>query len=160
MVTPDQVDVWVGLAVGKEFHHMMVLDDAGGALFDRRVTNREPDLVDRPVTYAIEATSARPPSGYVIGTQEVSGISSIRARIEGLTPTVIENFVPSRSRVSISLRDQNPESARTRISPAAPARRTRATSSSTKRPVPFRDEPLRRRAWRISAVSARVASNG
>lgn len=45
MAAPEQVDVWVGLDVGKEFHHAIVLDDAGNALFDRRVSNDEPDIV-------------------------------------------------------------------------------------------------------------------
>jgi len=45
MATPDTVDVWIGLDVGKEFHHAVVLDDAGNALFDRRVANTETDLV-------------------------------------------------------------------------------------------------------------------
>ncbi len=44
MATPDEVDVWVGFDVGKEFHHVAVLDDDGTVLFDRRVTNGEADL--------------------------------------------------------------------------------------------------------------------
>jgi transposase len=42
---PDSVDVWIGLDVGKEAHHAVVLDDTGEALFDRRVLNSEPALV-------------------------------------------------------------------------------------------------------------------
>lgn len=45
MATPAQVDTWIGLDVGKEFHHAVVLDDAGEILADRRVTNSEADLV-------------------------------------------------------------------------------------------------------------------
>lgn len=45
MATPDDVNVWVGFDVGKEFHHVVMLDDAGIVLFDRRVTNGEADLV-------------------------------------------------------------------------------------------------------------------
>lgn len=45
MVTPEQVDVWIGTDVGKEFHHVAVLDDEGTVVFDRRVANNEADLV-------------------------------------------------------------------------------------------------------------------
>lgn len=45
MPAPDQIDVWIGLDVGKEFHHAVVLDDHGGTLIDRRVSNDEADLV-------------------------------------------------------------------------------------------------------------------
>lgn len=45
MAAPAQVEIWIGLDVGKEFHHAVVLDDAGDVLADRRVTNSEADLV-------------------------------------------------------------------------------------------------------------------
>ena len=44
MAAPDEVNVWVGVDVGKEFHHAVVLDDSGDTLLDRRVTNSEADL--------------------------------------------------------------------------------------------------------------------
>ena len=58
--------------------------------------------------------------------------------------------------------DQNPESTLSTISPVAPARRHRATSSSTKRLAPraVLADPLRMRACSTSPVSARVASSG
>lgn len=45
MPTPAQVEIWIGLDVGKEFHHAVVLNDQGDVLFDRRVMNTEPDLI-------------------------------------------------------------------------------------------------------------------
>lgn len=45
MATPAQVEIWIGLDVGKEFHHAVVLDDAGATLFDRRITNGEAELI-------------------------------------------------------------------------------------------------------------------
>jgi transposase len=45
MAAPAQVEIWIGLDVGKEFHHAVVLDDAGDVVADRRVTNSEVDLV-------------------------------------------------------------------------------------------------------------------
>lgn len=45
MAVPAQVEIWIGLDVGKEFHHAVVLNDAGDVLVDRRVTNGEADLV-------------------------------------------------------------------------------------------------------------------
>lgn len=39
MATPEQVDVWVGLDVGKQEHFADVLDDAGDRLFSRSVAN-------------------------------------------------------------------------------------------------------------------------
>lgn len=58
MAAPDVVDVWIGLDVGKEFHHAVVLDDAGQALFDRRVANSEADLVKLLDAAASHGTAA------------------------------------------------------------------------------------------------------
>ena len=44
MATPEQVDVWVGLDVGKEEHFAEVLDDDGERLFARSVANDQGDL--------------------------------------------------------------------------------------------------------------------
>ncbi len=44
MATPDEVDVWIGLDVGKEEHFADVLDDDGERLFGRSVANNEADL--------------------------------------------------------------------------------------------------------------------
>lgn len=41
MSTPDEVDVWIGLDVGKEEHFADVLDDAGESLFSRSIANDE-----------------------------------------------------------------------------------------------------------------------
>lgn len=37
-----QVQIWIGLDVGKEFHHAVVLDDAGDVVADRRVVSARP----------------------------------------------------------------------------------------------------------------------
>jgi hypothetical protein len=57
---------------------------------------------------------------------------------------------------------QNPESARRSAVPVAPARRTRAISSSVKRNIPFCvfADPFLRRMCSASRVSARVARIG
>lgn len=44
MATPDQVNVWVGLDVGKEEHFAEVLDDTGGRLFARSLVNDQAAL--------------------------------------------------------------------------------------------------------------------
>ena len=44
MGTPPDVDVWIGLDVGKEHHYADVLDDTGERLFGCGVDNDEPDL--------------------------------------------------------------------------------------------------------------------
>ncbi len=44
MAVPGQVDVWVGLDVGKEEHFADVLDDGGERLFARAVRNDQGDL--------------------------------------------------------------------------------------------------------------------
>ena len=44
VATPEQVDVWVGLDVGKEEHFADVLDDVGERLFARAVTNDQAAL--------------------------------------------------------------------------------------------------------------------
>ena len=54
MATPEQVDVWIGLDVGKEEHFADVLDDAGDRLFGRSIANDEADLealLDRACTH-------------------------------------------------------------------------------------------------------------
>jgi len=43
--TPDEVNVWIGLDVGKEDHFADVLDDEGVSLFARSIANDEADLV-------------------------------------------------------------------------------------------------------------------
>jgi transposase len=52
--TPQQVDVWVGLDVGKEEHFAEVLDDDGERIFARSVVNDQAALealLDRAATY-------------------------------------------------------------------------------------------------------------
>jgi transposase len=44
VAAPDEVDVWVGLDVGKEEHFADVLNDDGEALFARSIANDEADL--------------------------------------------------------------------------------------------------------------------
>jgi transposase len=44
VAAPEEVDVWVGLDVGKEEHFADVLDDDGEPLFARSVTNDEADI--------------------------------------------------------------------------------------------------------------------
>jgi transposase len=44
LATPEQVNVWVGLDVGKEEHFAEVLDDAGDPLFARSVVNDQAAL--------------------------------------------------------------------------------------------------------------------
>lgn len=44
MATPEQVNVWVGLDVGKEEHFAEVLDDAGDRLFAKSVVNDQAAL--------------------------------------------------------------------------------------------------------------------
>jgi hypothetical protein len=39
LATPEQVDVWVGLDVGKEEHYAEVLDNDGERIFARSVVN-------------------------------------------------------------------------------------------------------------------------
>lgn len=54
MATPAQVDVWVGLDVGKSEHFGDVLDNDGERLFARAVTNGQADLdglLERAATY-------------------------------------------------------------------------------------------------------------
>jgi len=44
VATPDQVNVWVGLDVGKEEHFAEVLDDTGERLFARSLVNDQAAL--------------------------------------------------------------------------------------------------------------------
>jgi transposase len=44
VATPDDVDVWIGLDVGKQEHFADILDDDGDRLLGRSVTNDEADL--------------------------------------------------------------------------------------------------------------------
>lgn len=56
MAAPEDVDVWVGLDVGKKEHFADVLDDEGESLFARSLSNDEADLealLDRAVGHGI-----------------------------------------------------------------------------------------------------------
>ena len=56
MATPEQVNVWVGLDVGKEEHFAEVLDDAGERLFARSVVNDQlalEGLLDRASEHGV-----------------------------------------------------------------------------------------------------------
>ena len=61
MAAPEDVDVWVGLDVGKEEHFADVLDDDGEAIFARSVANDEADL-----EALLERASQRGTPGLVI----------------------------------------------------------------------------------------------
>ena len=87
-------------------------------------------------------------------------MASMQALIWALIVTVMDQATPARRSVSMSAQDQKPASARTTRGPAAPARRTRATSSSTNRLWPRWEDPLRSRAWRISPVLDHTATSG
>jgi hypothetical protein len=78
------------------------------------------------------------------------------------TRTPIEYSQPACSSRQNTLVDQNPESARSSFTPVAPARSTRAISSSQKRSIPFCvfADPFRNRMCNTSLVSARVARIG
>ena len=77
-----------------------------------------------------------------------------------LTP--IENCQPFSWRRSKTRVFQKPESARSRHGPVAPARRTRAISSSQKRPIPrwVFAAPFLKRTCKTSPLPARVAISG
>jgi transposase len=56
VATPDQVNVWVGLDVGKEEHFAEVLDDSGERLFTRSVVNDQAALealLERAVEHGV-----------------------------------------------------------------------------------------------------------
>ena len=62
MATPEEVEVWIGLDVGKTDHHTNVLDNDGESLIDRRVMNDQTDL-----ERLIDAAAERGQPGRVIG---------------------------------------------------------------------------------------------
>ena len=76
--------------------------------------------------------------------------------------TPIEYCQPIFSSYSKTFVFQKPLSARSSLTPVAPARSTRAINSSQKRSIPFCvfADPLRRRMCSASRVSARVARIG
>ena len=76
--------------------------------------------------------------------------------------TPIEYCQPARSNRAIIFSFQNPESARNSFTPVAPARSTRAISSSTKRSAPLAvfAEPFLARMCSTSLVPARAAMIG
>lgn len=61
MATPGEVDVWIGLDVGKEEHFADVLDDEGDSLFARSVANDEAQI-----EALLERAAARGTPGLVI----------------------------------------------------------------------------------------------
>jgi transposase len=61
MATPEQVEVWIGLDVGKVDHFADVLDDAGESITARGVANDQADLEQ-----LIDTASAHGQPGLVI----------------------------------------------------------------------------------------------
>src|SRR5512132_1384437 len=111
----------------------------------------EPVVVDA-IWQAVEGLlPSSPIDGHLLGCHRARVPDQVR--FEG----ILIQAIPRRLRVLMSSQLKNPESARNVNAPTAPARRTRATSSSTKRLWPRWEEPLRSRACRTSPVSARVA---
>jgi len=100
--------------------------------------------------------------GVVDGCQSCSPIAVTVCLIFLMFRTPIEYSQPLASSSSKTFVFQNPESARSSLGPLAPARSTRAISSSQKRLMPFcvLAEPFRRRMCSASLVSARVARIG
>src|SRR4051812_31299376 len=100
----------------------------------------------------------------VVGERLPAGSSmcSIAARTCGCRRTPIEYCQPALARRAKTLVDQNPESARSSFGPVAPARVTRAISSSQKRSIPREvfAEPFLSRMCRTAPVSAREATIG
>ena len=94
--------------------------------------------------------------------QASSSIASTAARTVLIIRTPIEYCQPAFSRRSNTFVFQNPLSARNSLTPVAPARVTRAISSSQKRTIPFWvfADPFRRRMCSVSRVSALVARIG
>jgi hypothetical protein len=94
--------------------------------------------------------------------QASSSIASTAARTGLIIRTPIEYCQPARSRRSKTLVFQNPQSARSSLMAVAPARLTRAISSSLKRRIAFcvLTDPFLSRMCSASRVSARVARIG
>jgi hypothetical protein len=94
--------------------------------------------------------------------QASPSIASTAARTLLIMRTPIESCQPAFSKSSNTSVFQNPESARSSLGPVAPARPTRAISSSQKRLIPFCvfADPFRSRMCSASRVSARVARIG
>ena len=45
MMTPDDIDVWVGLDVGKSAHHAHALDHDGNTLYDKPLKQDEKAII-------------------------------------------------------------------------------------------------------------------
>ena len=97
MAAPAQVDVWVGLDVGKGEHFADVLDDDGERLFARAVVNDQGDLealldraaghgtlglvIDQPGSIAQLALAVA--AGRGVPVAYVPGLVMRRARVSG-----------------------------------------------------------------------------
>lgn len=93
MATPDQVEIWIGLDVGKEFHHAVVLNDVGAVVADRRVTNSEADLVK-----VLDAAGTHGVAGLVLDQPgSIAQLALALARQRGVPVAYIPGLVMRRA---------------------------------------------------------------
>lgn len=93
MAIPDEVDVWIGTDVGKEFHHVAVLADDGEVLFDRRVDNTESDLLG----VVAEAAEHGTPGLVIDQPGSIAQLLLALARREGLPVAYVPGLVMRRA---------------------------------------------------------------
>jgi hypothetical protein len=109
---PEQVDVWIGLDVGKEDHFAVVLDDAGERIFGRSVANDEAALealVDRAgqhgtagrtrITKVIKTRSPRLAVTVTGAVMAALGAQSVTVPAEAATGRVIAELATELDRV-------------------------------------------------------------
>ena len=70
MMTPDDIDVWVGLDVGKSAHHAHALDHDGNTLYDKPLKQDEKAIRTMLISR---------------GVPLLTTISAARAATEGIT---------------------------------------------------------------------------
>ena len=88
MSTPDEVEIWIGLDVGKEDHFADVLDDDGESLFARSVANNEADLVADIVVVVVGAEVVEVPPVDVV-TSEVVVVVEVVEEVGGAVVEVV-----------------------------------------------------------------------
>ena len=93
MATPQDVDVWVGLDVGKEEHFADVLDDVGEPLFARSIANDEADL-----EALLERAAAHGTAGLVIDQPgSIAQLAIAVARRRGVPVAYVPGLVMRRA---------------------------------------------------------------
>ena len=156
--TPDDIDVWIGLDIGKAEHFADVLDGAGSPLFSAAVTNDEADveaLLDRAASFGVPALVVDQPGSLASLVLAVAARRDVPvAYVPGLVMRRAADLYPGEAKTDRRDAFVLADTGRTRRPPGALARRPRRRAArATARPQRLRRRPCSRRHTALEPAS-------